>query len=125
LTGTPLVNSLNDAFPYLRFIGMPKYGERDGKNRTRVFIRRLARTLLISKGVFCRIRIIRAHHEDREAEPGSGLEKIGSSLNLRGVMIRRTKKCEFDGKSIITLPIKHKEDIDIIISPEERDVYDA
>jgi len=39
LTGTPLVNSLNDAFPYLRFIGMPKYGERDGKNRIRRFFK--------------------------------------------------------------------------------------
>jgi len=44
---------------------------------------------------------------------------------LRGVMIRRTKKCEFDGKPIITLPTKHKEDIDIILSQEERDIYNS
>lgn len=90
LTGTPLINSLNDVYGLLRFIQHKPFGDWDTfKN--------------IAKGA-----------------DDAATKRVQHAL--AGVLLRRTKDSELDGRKIIVLPSRREEWIELDFMPEEREM---
>jgi SNF2 family DNA or RNA helicase len=96
LTGTPIFNTLWDIYPYLRFL---------------------------------RIRPYNDHHRFRDhismyekKKPNLAAQRAQAVLGT--CMLRRQKNTKLDGKPLIVLPPKHEEDVMLVMTPDEREIYD-
>jgi SNF2 family DNA or RNA helicase len=88
LTGTPLINGLNDAFGLLRFIQHQPFGDWD------------------------RFKDIVRGNDDLAAK------RVQHAL--AGVILRRTKDSELDGRKLIELPPRHEDWVALEFMEDER-----
>jgi SNF2 family DNA or RNA helicase len=89
LTGTPLINGLNDAYGLLRFIQHHPFGDWD------------------------RFReMVRGANDDLAAK------RVQHAL--AGVILRRTKNSELDGRKLIELPPRHEDWVELEFMEDER-----
>ncbi|KAF9527621.1 SNF2 family N-terminal domain-containing protein [Crepidotus variabilis] len=95
LTGTPIVNTLSDAFGYLRFLKIrPWYDWAE-------FNERIARK--------------------EKKNPALAITRLHAITNT--FLLRRKKDTKLDGKPLIELPEKEVKMIKLEFSKEERDIY--
>ncbi|KAF8327231.1 P-loop containing nucleoside triphosphate hydrolase protein [Cantharellus anzutake] len=95
LTGTPIVNGLNDAYPLFRFLNIRPWQDwvtfkdhiSDGEGK---------------KAIICATK----------------LQAI-----FKSTMLRRKKDSLLDGKPLVNLPSRHMFNIELYFSPEEADIY--
>ncbi|KAJ5733585.1 hypothetical protein N7493_002371 [Penicillium malachiteum] len=98
LTGTPMMNRLEDFQSLLRFLRVRPYNNAEKFKRT--FIRPI--------------------------KQGYGDESVMKQLRVlvKSVCLRRTKKTEIDGQPILQLPPKVIEKIHVVFNEEEKLMYD-
>ncbi|KNF01813.1 hypothetical protein PSTG_04932 [Puccinia striiformis f. sp. tritici PST-78] len=96
LTGTPIFNTLWDIYPYLRFLRIRPYNDA-GRFRDHITMYEKKRPNLAT---------------DR------------AQAVLATCMLRRQKNTQLDGKPLIVLPPKHKEDVMLDMTVEEREIYE-
>lgn len=99
MTGTPMMNSIGELFPYLRFLRTTRYREWSEFN------------LAIFKPVNSRSR---AHKEQAI--------KLVQTI-LKQIMLRRQKFTLIDGRPICVIPPKHEHIHDVKLSPDEVAFY--
>ncbi|KAM0793370.1 hypothetical protein ACM66B_000825 [Microbotryomycetes sp. NB124-2] len=97
LTGTPILNSLGDIFPLLRFLQVKPWYEWKTFN----------------------------DHIVIEEKKNPNLAATRAQAILASCMIRRRKDTKLDGKELVTLPEKACDDTMLELTPEERSIYDA
>ncbi|KAF2206054.1 hypothetical protein GQ43DRAFT_361011 [Delitschia confertaspora ATCC 74209] len=101
MTGTPMMNNIDELFPLVRFLRIKPYHE------WKMF------SFDISKPI----------KETRGDLSQRGIERVQALL--KGIMLRRTKDSELDGKPIIVIPAKHTKPEDVVLSKDERELYAA
>ncbi|PSC70181.1 SNF2 family DNA-dependent ATPase [Micractinium conductrix] len=98
LSGTPLQNSLDDLYSYFRFLKYDPYSSKDSFNE-------LLRDPISAGG----------------AAAQRGFKRLQAVL--KGVMLRRTKQSQLNGKPIIDLPPRLTATVKTQLTPAERDFY--
>tara|TARA_R110002003_G_scaffold279_22_gene18195 strand:+ start:29254 stop:32364 length:3111 start_codon:yes stop_codon:yes gene_type:complete len=101
LTGTPMMNSIDELFPLLRFLGVDRYND---WSRFSQDIAKPAKS---------------PHPDTRE----KAMKRV--QILLKAVMLRRQKSSEVDGKPILNLPPKHTALDNVEFSDDELAVYKA
>jgi len=102
MTGTPMMNSIEDLYSLIKFLRINPYAEWSKFNFD-----------------------ILKHVKNGAIKDGknTGIERV--QVLLKSIMLRRTKDSTIDGAPIIVLPSKHIHRQDVILSKDERDLYDA
>ncbi|KNE91527.1 hypothetical protein PSTG_15048 [Puccinia striiformis f. sp. tritici PST-78] len=95
LTGTPIFNTLWDIYPYLRFLRIRPY---DDATTFKEHITSCEKT-----------------HQNLAGDRAQAV--------LATCMLRRQKNTQLDGKPLIVLPPRHKEDVMLDMSVDEREIY--
>ncbi|KAL5119689.1 hypothetical protein ACEQ8H_002295 [Pleosporales sp. CAS-2024a] len=101
LTGTPMMNSIDELFPLLRFLKTSRY------NDWKLFSQEIARPA-------------KHHRQDTRNRAMSRVQIL-----LKAVMLRRQKTSEVDGKPILNLPTKHININNVEFSKDEHEIYKA
>lgn len=118
LTGTPIMNSVSELFPLIRFLRIKPYCE---------------------FRVFQQVRHLGPHHGDQHANGTQAFRRLGPRSNrpddswqtsmrrlqavLKAIMLRRMKNSLIDGKPILTLPEKTEISEEVQFSDEEQRFY--
>ncbi|KAI0089494.1 SNF2 family N-terminal domain-containing protein [Irpex rosettiformis] len=97
LTGTPIINTLEDTFPYFRFLKIRPW------NDWHTF-----KTELLRSG--------------SKKDPRGAMGRL--QVVFKTTLLRRLKDSKLNGEPLVTLPLKIVELIKLEFSREERDVYD-
>ncbi|KAF8633893.1 hypothetical protein AX15_001196 [Amanita polypyramis BW_CC] len=95
LTGTPIINSLSDVYPYLRFIRVSPWYD------------------------FTEFQ----QHIGRIEKNNPSLAVYRLQAIIATFLLRRMKDSKLDGKRLIELPEKNVGMVQLDFSPEERDIY--
>ncbi|KAF2820357.1 hypothetical protein CC86DRAFT_471446 [Ophiobolus disseminans] len=101
LTGTPMMNSIEELYPLLRFLRIDRY------NDWKMFSMDIAKPAKHS------------HPETRK----KAMNRV--QILLKAVMLRRQKCSEVDGKPILNLPAKHTAIDTVEFSDDEQTIYKA
>ncbi|KAF1914292.1 SNF2 family N-terminal domain-containing protein [Ampelomyces quisqualis] len=101
LTGTPMMNSIDELFPLLRFLQTGRYVD------WKLFSFEIAKP---------------AKHQN-QATRDRAMNRV--QILLKGVMLRRQKKSEVDGKPILNLPAKHTLNDNVEFDDDEMAIYKA
>ncbi|KAI3649497.1 hypothetical protein MP228_005129 [Amoeboaphelidium protococcarum] len=111
LTGTPIVNKLEDLFGLIKFLRIVPFSDE------KVWRSRFSKTALPN-----------ANQSNYYIPPGVLQRADESMVMLRTlmkcIMLRRTKDQKVNGKKIIDLPPKDEQVVYIELSPQERKLYD-
>ena len=103
LTGTPMMNSVEELHALIKYLRIPPFNNPTVFNRT-------FRGLMRGK-------------EGSVTDNKEALEKL--RVTLAAIMLRRTKKSEIDGKPIVQLPQKTEENVSVLLSEDELSYYKA
>jgi SNF2 family DNA or RNA helicase len=103
MTGTPMMNSIEDLFSLLKFLQYRPYNE----------------WFKFSIDIHKPIKESNTNPKMRE----KALSRV--QLMLKTIMLRRTKDSQLDGKPMITLPPKHVVQEDVTFSKDELEFYKA
>ncbi|KAF8340920.1 SNF2 family N-terminal domain-containing protein [Amanita rubescens] len=95
LTGTPIINTLSDVYPYLRFIRVSPWHD------FKEFQQHIGRI--------------------EKKRPTLAVQRLQAIITT--FLLRRMKDSKLDGKRLIELPEKNVGMVQLEFSPEERDVY--
>jgi SNF2 family DNA or RNA helicase len=101
LTGTPMMNCIDELFPLLRFLKVSRY------NDWKMFAHEIAKPA-------------KAPNEDTRDRAMKRVQIV-----LKAVMLRRQKNSEVDGKPILNLPAKHVALDNVEFSNDETGIYKA
>src|SRR6201999_717813 len=99
MTGTPMMNSVEELYPLLRFCRFKPYDNWDNFN----------------KDIFLKVK------SSNKIGNENGMKQLQTVI--RATMLRRTKKSKLDGKPLITLPDRTSEDSEVTFLPEEQTFY--
>ncbi|RAL07409.1 DEAD/DEAH box helicase [Aspergillus homomorphus CBS 101889] len=100
MTGTPMMNSVDELHSLLKFLRIPPYCNHDNFQRTF--------TIPLKGGPSSREKTMQA-----------------LQVLLKAVLLRRTKTSKIDGKPILQLPPKVSERVHAVFSEEEQEFYNA
>lgn len=108
LTGTPMMNSVQELYSLIHFLQIGPYNEWAKFNSTFGML-------------------TKADKKSKRSVVESDLKNAMTKLQalLKAILLRRTKKTEIDGKPIITLPPKTEEVQHVVFEKEEQDFYTA
>ncbi|KAH3949242.1 hypothetical protein HBH98_218660 [Parastagonospora nodorum] len=101
LTGTPMMNCIDELYPMLRFLGVSRY------NDWKMFALEIAKP---------------AKHQNQDTRDRA-MKRV--QILLKSVMLRRQKTSEVDGKPILNLPEKHTHLGNVEFSDDEAGIYKA
>jgi SNF2 family DNA or RNA helicase len=101
LTGTPMMNCIDELFPLLRFLKVSRY------NDWKMFAHEIAKPA-------------KAQNQDTRDR---AMKRV--QILLKAVMLRRQKTSEVDGKPILNLPAKHVALDNVDFSNDETSLYRA
>lgn len=101
LTGTPMMNCIDELFPLLRFLRVSRY------NDWKMFAHEIAKP---------------AKHQHQDTRDRA-MKRV--QILLKAVMLRRQKNSEVDGKPILNLPAKHVALDNVEFSDDETGIYKA
>jgi SNF2 family DNA or RNA helicase len=102
MTGTPMMNSVDELYPLLRFLRLPQYIE---WGKYSMDIARLVKD------------------KNRPNLRKKGMDRL--QILLKSIMLRRQKTSVVDGKEICTIPPKHTVQDNVEFSDVEHEVYKA
>jgi SNF2 family DNA or RNA helicase len=101
LTGTPMMNCIDELYPLLRFLGVSRY------NDWKMFSHEIAKP---------------AKHQNQGTRDRA-MKRV--QILLKAVMLRRQKTSEVDGKPILNLPKKHVNVDNVEFDDDEHAIYKA
>jgi SNF2 family DNA or RNA helicase len=123
LTGTPMMNSIDELYPLLRFLRVSRY------NDWKLFSHEIGKVSEVTPAPHSttnRPETDTCKQPAKDKHPDTRKKAMNRvQIVLKAVMLRRQKTSEVDGKPILNLPPKHIEMDNVDFSDDEFALYKA